>query len=389
MRVLTTRRSRWALVLTVLLLATSGCLQTGGANPEEVRSDTVEAMESVDTYAFDTETDLEAKAGEEIEEGLSMTHFVRGTASESTERVKTSSNFVVNEETIDQETYSRAPNSNTDELTTYVRLRNTEEESERWFEMDSDVVTSSPVDSHTRLLETSEAEYEGEETVDGETAHVLILDTETERFEEFAVGNAREMMYRVGVFDQGMFDDAVVESGSLRYRISDETDRVLNVESTANLSMTIPDSDEEVEITVESGTEFSSYGGEVETEAPDGIEDAEEFDGVFGGSSASSTERVSEGSGAASYAPDSGVVDVLEVRGLDGDETHTAQVFTNPVEADSIKAEAVESGDSVSVETSDGSREVLELELDPDGDEVVVTVTRDNESEVVYNQTVP
>jgi len=392
------RKVRWAVALAVVLLAVSGCLHGGGSDAENVRSSSLEAMESVETYAFDTETDLEVKAGERgIEDSLSITHFVRGTASESSRRMKTSSNLVVNEETIDQETYSRAPSSNTEGLTTYVRLRNGEEENGEqggtgaWLEMDDDVVPSTPVETHARLLGVSEVEYEGEESLDGEPAHVLSVGTDTDEFEEFAVGSARELMYRVGVFDEGMFDDTEVENGSLRYWISDETDHVIRAEATANLTTGLRGAEEDLVITVEKKTEFSSYGGEVETEAPNGIENAEEFDGThfLDGSSASSSESVTE-RGSEASGSDSGVVDSLEVRISERGENRTAiaKVITNPVSADRVSAEAVESGDTASTEAPNTS-DVLELDINPDGDEVVVEVTRENGTEVVYNRTVP
>ncbi|MDZ7689101.1 MAG: hypothetical protein U5J64_10395 [Halobacteriales archaeon] len=125
---------------------------------------------------------------------------------------------------------------------------------------------------------------------------------------------------------------------------------------------------------------------------PEGIEDAEEFEGVFSGESASSSERVSEGeTGSASYTNvDSSIVDGMEVvtRESQGNVTRTARVITNPIDVDRITAEAVESGDRASAEPLNTPRQELEIELDPDGDEVVVTVTRGNETEVVYNETV-
>lgn len=377
-----------------LLLVTTGCLQGGGVEPEEIRNSSVEAMESVDTYAFETETDIEAKAVEgDAQDTVSMTAFVRGTASESTGRMKTSSNLVVNEETIDQETYSRT-DSGTEEMDTYIRLRNTGEENDGvWHEMSDFAATSTPVKSHLRLLEESEVEYEGEETVENESVHVLSVDTDTRRYKEFSVGKVRNLMFRSGVMvnDQELLDDAEIENASLRYRISDDSDRVIRVESTANVSTTVPGAEDELEIRVDSETSFSSYGGEVDTETPEGIEDAEEFEDMFSGSgSASSGQEVSESTGAVSYAGDSGPVDTMEVRfrGSSGNETSTATVTTKPLTVDSITVEAVESGDTASAESLKGSRVELELELDPEGDEVVVTVTRGNETEVVYNQTV-
>ena len=395
-RVSILKEKRWALLLGVLLvMVATGCI--GGTGAEEVRTGSVEAMEDIETYSFDTETDLEAKPGErDTEEDLSMTAFVRGTASEPTGRMKASSNLVVNEETIDQETFSRAPNSDAEETETYVRLRNTGEERNRWFEMENGATSSTPVETHLRLLEASESEYESEETVEGESAHVLSVDTDTEEYRGFAVRKAENLMLKAGVLvhEQELFDGADVGNASLRYWISDDTDRILRVRSTANVSVSVPDAEDEVEITIESVTTFSSYGGEVDTETPDSIENAGEFKGMFQGESASSSERVSEDEGegehATSYTGNSGVVDVLRVsvRESGGNVTRTAKVITNPVSADRITAEAVVSGDSASTEPMNTSRQELEVELDPDIDKVVVSVTRGNETEVVYNETV-
>jgi len=379
-------------LLLGVLLITTGCLG-GGVEAEEVRGSSVEAMESVDTYAFNTEAELEAKAGERgMEDSLSVTEFVRGTASESLNRVKTSSNLVVNDETVDQEGY-------VENGTAYVRLRDTETENgteqRGWYEMESNAASSSPVDRHLRVLEASEVEYEEEVTVESDrgnrSAHVLSVDTDTKEYETFATGEAEALMHRVGVLSEGMFEDADVGNGSLRYWVSEETGRVLRAESAAEVTTSVPEAEEELEITVETETEFSGYGGEVETEAPDGIENAEEgFEGLFSGSSSGSSESVSQ-RGYGSEGGGSGVVDTVEVRvSEDGDNrSGTARVITNPVSADTVTAEAVESGDSMSVEQLNSSRGVLELGIDPDGDEIVVTVTRGGETASVYNQTVP
>ena len=376
-----------ALLIGVLLI-TTGCLQGGITEAEDVRTGSIEAMESVDTYSFETETDIEAKAGEgETQDSLSMTAFVRGTASESMGRMKTSSDLVVNEETVDQQGYVENGSA-------YMRLRNTGEDagSDRWFEMGTDA-RSTPVDRHIRILENSEVEYEGEETVGNESAHVLSVDTDTEEYEEFVFDTVRGPVSSIGILAPDLFEDAEVENASMRYRISDDTDRLLRVDSTATVSTSPPTDEGDIEIAVETETIFSSYGDEVDLETPDGIENAEEFDGVASGSSSTSSQRAVEGgeAGAAAYASDSGVVDVMEVRFQEsgGNETSTATITTNPISADRITAEAVESGDTASAEDLDASRESLELELDPDGDEVVVTVTRGNETETVYNETVP
>ena len=366
------------ILLLGALLVTTGCLQGGGVEAEEVRAGSVESMESVDTYAFETETDLEVE-DRGTHDSFSITVFLRGTASESMDRMKTSSNIVANEETIDQQGYVENGSA-------YMSLRNAGEgtQSEEWFELETDA-TPTPVDRHLGILETSEVEYEGEETVGNESAHVLSVDADAEEYEEFALGTAEGPMRSAGILAPDLFDDAQVENTSLRYWVSDETDRLLRVRSTGNISTSTLNAEGDVEISVETETSFSSYGGEVDLETPDGIETAEELDGVASGSSSGSS------AGAISYASDSGVVDVMEVRFREsgGNKTSDATVTTNPLTADRITAEAVESGDTASAEDLNSSRVELELGLDPEGDEVVVTVTRGNETETVYNETVP
>ena len=362
------------ILLLVALLITTGCLGGGGVGAEDVREDSVEEMGAVDTYAFETETDIEARAGGSAEDSLSMTVFTRGTAGESANRMKTSSNLVLNEQAVDQEMYVENGSA-------YVRLRTGEnDESSGWLERGA---SSTPVDHHVGILEASEAEYEGEETVDNESAHVLNVETDTEEFRDFVLGAVETPLTNVGGVTPTLLDDAEVGNASLRYRISDETDRVLRVESNATVSATVPNAEEDVEIQVETETSFSSYGGEVDLEAPNGIENAEERDDGFSGSASGSA-------GASTYASEGGVVDVMQVRHTEsgGNETSTATVVTNPVTADRVTAEAVSSGDTATAENLNASRTELSLELDPDGDEVVVRVTRGNETEVVYNQTV-
>jgi len=368
------------ILLLGVLLITTGCLQGGGVEADDMRTDSVEAMESVDTYAFETETDLKMEgSGSDTQDSLSITALLRGTASESMDRMKTSSNLVVNEETIDQQSYFENGSA-------YVSLRNTGEDArgDEWFEMETDAAPT-PVDLHLGILEASEVEYEGEETVGNVSAHVLSVDTDTEEYEEFVFGTVRGPVSSIGIFAPDLFEDAEVENATLRYWISDETDRLLRVKSTGNISTGTHNAEEDIEISVETETEISGYGGEVDLETPDGIETAEDLDGVASGSSSGSS------AGAISYASGSGVVDVMEVRFREsgGNKTSDATITTNPISADRITAEAVESGDTVSAEDLNSSREELELELDPDGDEVVVTVTRGNETETVYNETVP
>ncbi|MFP4188505.1 MAG: hypothetical protein ACLFR5_03745 [Halobacteriales archaeon] len=365
----------YLVLLLCAVLITTGCLQEDGVGAEDIREASAESMDEVDTYAFETETDVEAQAGGGTEDSLSLTVFTRGTASESADRMKTSSNHVVNEETVDQETYA-------ENGTAYVRLRNGGDgETGGWLERGN--ASSTPVDHHVGILRASEAEYEGEESIDNESAHVLTVGADTKEFRAFVLRTAEVPLENAGVVTETLLDDAEFGNASLRYWVSDDTDRLLRAEATANVSVTVPNAEEELEIQVETETEFSSYGGEVNLTAPSGIENAAERDDGFSGSSSGSA-------GAAAYASEGGVVDVMEVRHSEsgGNETSTATVTTNPVTADKVTAEAVESGDTATAQNLNESREEFVLELDPDGDEVVVRVTRGNETEVVYNQTV-
>jgi hypothetical protein len=220
----------------------------------------------------------------------------------------------------------------------------------------------------------------------------LAVDTGTEQYKEFSVGKAQNLMFRSGIgVNEQLLDEAEIGNASLRYWVSDETDRILKVESTANVSTTVPGAEDELEITVDSETTFSSYNGEVNTDTPEGIENAGEFENMFSGSGSTSQGTIEGGeAGAAAYASESGPIDVMEVRFREsgGTRTSTATITTEPISADKITAEALESGDTASAQNLNASREELKLELDPDGDEVVVTVERGNETEVVYNQTV-
>jgi hypothetical protein len=249
-----------------------------------------------------------------------------------------------------------------------------------WLEREE--ASSTPVGYHVGILEASEAEYEGKETVNNESAHVLSVGTDTEEFRGFVLGTVETPLTSAGVVTETLLNDAEVRNASLRYLVSDGTDRVLRVKSNATVSAAVPNAEEELRITVETETSFSSYGGEVDLEEPSGIEDAEEGGGFSGSASGSA--------GASAYASEGGVVDVMEVRHRDsgGNETSTATVTTNPVTADRVTAEAVESGDTATAESLNASRAELVLELNPDGDEVVVRVTRGNGTEVVYSQTV-
>jgi len=70
-------------------------------------------------------------------------------------------------------------------------------------------------------------------------------------------------------------------------------------------------------------------------------------------------------------------------------DRHAARVqFVSAAVADSVTVEAVQSGDSVTADAP-GDESLLEVDLDPDGDEVVVRATVDGESRVVHRERYP
>ncbi|MFW5984628.1 MAG: hypothetical protein ACOCRA_05500, partial [Halobacteria archaeon] len=53
----------YLVLLLCAVLITTGCLQEDGVGAEDIREASAESMDEVDTYAFETETDVEAQAG--------------------------------------------------------------------------------------------------------------------------------------------------------------------------------------------------------------------------------------------------------------------------------------------------------------------------------------
>jgi hypothetical protein len=83
----------------------------------------------------------------------------------------------------------------------------------------------------------------------------------------------------------------------------------------------------------------------------------------------------------------------LEARVVSGvafepDQNAARAQFVSDVAADSVTFEAVQSGDSTTTDAP-GTKSYLEVDIDPGGDEVVVSATLDGESRVVHRERFP
>jgi hypothetical protein len=392
------------LLLVAVLAVASGCLHAGGVDAGEVREDAEESLRSVDGYTFETTSVVRADAqGVEGESGsMSVTVEESGEATDG--RMMVDSTVGVRGEEISQEVYVGSEGG-------YLRLTGGPggaSEGGDWLEFAGNETGIPPADNHTRILglpaerharllgdTTAGYEYAGTGEVDGESAYILRARATTEAFRGFVFRRARALTARVGVVSEEFFDEAEVGNVTVRYWVSEETDRVLRVEATGNVSTTVQTHDggvgeTPVDVTVETDTRLS-YGEAVEVERPEGIEDAEELGAPSQGSSATATTRVTGGSSSGEGGP--AVVDTVEVRVRErgGVENRTATVTTMSAprpDVDRIVARAVESGDTDTTRDVNGSV-ALDLSLDPEGDEVVVALIEGNESRTVYTQTVP
>jgi hypothetical protein len=346
----------WAVLLLAGVLAVaSGCLHSGGVDAGEVRMDAEESLRSVDGYTFETTSAVRADArGVEGDSGsLSVTVEESGVtsvqgirypeASEESGRMSVDSTIDVRGGEISQEVYVGPEGG-------YVRLTGGPggaSEGSDWLELAGNEtgipsaenhtkILGLPVERHVRLLgdRTAEYEYEGTGEVDGETARILKTQTTTEAVRGFVFRRARALTARAGVVSEGFFEETEVGNATLRYWVSEETDRVLRVESTANVSTTLSqthDAGEDVtpvDMVVETDTRLS-YDGPVSIEPPEGIEDAEELGAPLRGSSVSATTTVTGGSSSGG-GEEPGVVDTLEVRVRErgSAENRTARVTT-------------------------------------------------------------
>jgi hypothetical protein len=268
--------------------------------------------------------------------------------------------------------------------------------------------SSSYAEQYQELLEISEASYEQDTEVDGEEAYVISLEPEPEDYDELVqdrMAGMNMMDSMPGAEGSEMFgrEDVQVNDFSATYWISKETDHVLRTRS--NMTMEVPmgamapEGGDGMTINMVADVRLSNHGEDVDIELPDGAEDAEEFGSIFEGEAVSSSQSVGNTS-----TPDVGV-DVPEdpevdeevddlVEGVDVEvheyegapDTHWAKVSFEDMDGEWLKVESVENGGSASTD-SPGSTNYLGLSVAPEGDEILVTIGKEDGTVVQQRET--
>ena len=381
MREIPTRE--FAVVLALLVAVTSGCL--GSVNADEVRDDSLDAMENTETYRFDMEMNMTMDGlGGEME-GFSVDMTGEGAVNESSERMRMSSTTDIGEGT-EQQTY--VVND-----TVYTKTEMGGDGS--WYRMDSRSEvsqtwnSSAPAGDYEEILEISEVSHEGTETVDGESAYVLSLDPDPDAYTDLL----KERLN--GATDGGtppLFGDggATVEDASARYWISEKTGHVLRTRSEMDLSFGMGNTGESMSATVEIDVRMYDHGEDVSVELPDEARDAREFGEDFEDGNVTAGTDLGE-------VPDEEdvdrrtdeIIDRIEYEVQDGafGEMRTAKVyFEDSFEAESLAVEGLESGASVQTD-SPGATNYLSVVGISEGETVAVTATKEDGTIVRQTET--
>ncbi len=404
-------------VVAVVLL--SGCLT--GVDADEVRDSSVNAMQDVETYGFETEMDMTMEG--DGPGALSVSMEGEGAVDEGERAMEMFMTTSMMGFEIGQDAYIV-------DDTMYMKMdlgMGADEVEDEWLKIEDDVMvaetwnSSAHAEQYREILEISEVSYDDDASVDGEDAYVLELEPEIDAYNELVEEQMEGMMASdaMGVDEEEMFDtDAIeVESVSMRQWISQDTDYILRSEEEVTMTMSFGMGDElddelgmddEFTVTMEADTTFSDHGEDVDIVLPDGAEDAESIDefGAFVDED-SATENVSD----SAVAPESDgefdtdwaddipedpeideeddlIADIdVEVHEFDGaPDTYWATVNFEDVEGDWLRIESVEA-DGHSQVNSPGATDHLGVDVSPEGDEIVATLQREDGTVVEDRET--
>ena len=397
-----------AVLFALALVVTTGCL--GSVDADEVRENSLEAMETTETYEFEMDMNV-TMSGEGMPGELSVDMDGEGAVDETEQRMKMLTTVDMLGMEMDQDAYVVD-----DKMYTKMEMGETQgtEGMEEWYKIEDATMvsqmwnSSSYAEQYQELLEISEASYEQDTEVDGEEAYVISLEPEPEDYDELVqdrMAGMNMMDSMPGAEGAEMLgrEDVQVNDVSATYWISKETDHVLRTRS--NMTMEVPmgamapEGGDGMTINMVADVRLSNHGEEVDIELPDGAEDAEEFGSIFEGEAVSSSQSVGNTS-----TPDVGV-DVPEdpevdeevddlVEGVDVEvheyegapDTHWAKVSFEDMEGEWLKVESVESGGSASTD-SPGSTNYLGISVAPEGDEIVVTLGKEDGTVVQQRET--
>lgn len=286
------------LIVAVALMA--GCL--GGVDAEEVRDNSLDAMEEVETYEYEMDMDMEMSAND-TPGSISMSMDTNGSVDEGARRMSmfsTISSFGVE---FGQEAYVINDTMYMSMDMGGAGLSGQVETTADWFKIENDPMVSQTWESsnyaeqYEEILEISDVEYEEDQSVDGENAYVLTLNPNIDDYNQLLLDQMGDMSSMEGMegMDSMFNEDSInITNVSLRYWISEETGYILRTQSNTTMTMDFGFGNqtdggfeggfgmsEEMTVTMNSDIRLSQHGEEVSIELPEGAEDAEEFDSLF------------------------------------------------------------------------------------------------------------
>jgi len=378
-----------AVLLVLVVVATTGCLSS--VNADEVRNESLEAMETTETYRFEMEMNM--SMGDGMLGDFSVNMNGEGAVNESSDRMRMSSEIDMGEG-MEQDVY--VVNG-----TMYQKTGMMGDGEGEWYKMNAEPAvsqawnTSAPSGGYEEILEISDVSHEGDDEINGEQAYVLSLNPDTEEYNEL-LRERLNGMTSDGASASELFgeDGLTVEDASMRYWISKESEHILRMKSDMTVSLGAGGSEgKSLSATVESDVRMYDHGEDVSIELPGEARDAPSFDERFSGDG---TEDVDAGTNLGEI-PDEDEVDRTTDKIVDRVESevqeseafgemHTAKVhFEDSFDAESLGVEGLESGASAQTD-SPGQVTFLSVVGVNEGEEIAVTATK--EDGTVVRQTV-
>ena len=376
-----TRKSVVMLVLVVV--AVSGCL--GSVNADEVREESLDAMEKTDTYRFDMEMNMSIGDGTFGDFSVDMNG--EGAVNESSDRMRMSSEIDMGEG-MEQEVYVV-------DGTMYQKTGGMMGDGEgEWYRMNAESAvsqtwnTSAPAGDYEEILEISDVSHEGDAEIDGESAYVLSLKPDTEEYNELLRERLNGATGSGGADTPKLFGEggANVEDASVRYWISKESGHVLRTKLDMKVSFGVGGNEgKRMSANVKSDVRLYDHGEDISIELPEEARDAQRFEERFGNNG---TDDVDAGTDLGEI-PDEDEVDrktddiidrvESEVQSSEAfGEMHTAKVYiSDSFDAERLGVEGLESGASAQTD-SPGSVTFLSVVGVSEGEEIAVTATKED-----------
>ncbi|MDZ7731483.1 MAG: DUF6612 family protein [Natrialbaceae archaeon] len=246
-----TRRPRLALLAMVLAVILSGCV--GGLiwsedpTGEEVKGDTLAAMDGVETYTFNATLQVDPGSS-----GIPVAAMARASGAVDTrnERLRSTLSDPIRGET---QTYI-------DGDTVYINDSET-----GWTSRQLETnyfTTKTVIDDHRALLKGAEVEHEGTEEIDGRTVNVLAVSVDNASVEshlEKLLGESNASAFAADT--GGILENVTVETATIRYYTGQKDDLLYRVTVTgtfrsagqtvsATLQMDFDDYNEELAIDI-------------------------------------------------------------------------------------------------------------------------------------------